>query len=941
MEAPGDRRWSPGATGRRPLVGVGRDTALQERVRDSELEALDLARGLAAEDIPGLSAVEQIESGERHPGDGMTACSSATPTRCFPEVAYDVLAAGYSPLPLPQGRKEPPPPGWTGAEAPMASYADVTAWVEDPRHANANTAARLPKGVIGLDVDAYDGKSGDRTWEELARERGDPPPTYVVGSREGRVSGIRLYRLPEGVEESDLAGGLPGIDVIRHTHRYVVAPGSVHPLGRVYRCWHEGTGEVLTGLPNVAHLPVLPQANCQPFSREHKAHQNAAHRPASLTAGRPCQAVLTALTDALVDLVQGGSRHDSACVSVARLVRLGEQGHQGVDRAVAEFRVGVIDAYSIARIDEGGGSHRPLSMTQASRKFADLVTSAVALVERTPTSAQNRGCCAGLGDQYPKPTLSDALHGVPAQVDSSTKRRQPEALVTRMCNHIHERFELFKDQGGHAFAVRRAGGIVRLINTGFVLAECRSLGITAQYSSAAKDAAELLKVEAFVEGVTQSTSLRVHRPEPGTVVVDLGEAESARCVVVTRAGWEVLDSPPTGTLFRRSRVTKPLATPIRGRQLDEFASAFGWERGSREFKVLRGWWVAGFLPDIPRPMLAFVGPPGSAKTTRARMAISVLDPKGDSLGGTIGRNFGDDDVKALAHYLVAYDNLGRLSEEVSDFIARLVTGNASEKRELYSDGEIYSIEYRRTGVLTALSIPSVKSDAIERLLPIACAQIGDAERRTEAGILREWEACLPEVFAAVLDEVVLMLRNLPAVTANAERLPRMADYYLACSAVCPCLGEAFWDSADEVMAEIASGDPFIAAVLFMIEENSGDWEGNPSKMAKTLRELDPDGLRWLTTGRQFSNAVTRDTGPLRAAGIEWARTKRNGVRYLRLTRQGPAAGAGHPRDIEDSGNSRTQGRSGSECRCSDPANDPVVGAGQETTAHVQWRKGRS
>src|SRR5690349_10023799 len=63
------------------------------------------------------------------------------------------LAAGYSPLPLPVGQKKPPPEGWTGRDAPMATQAEVQAWCT--RYPDANVALRLPRGVIGIDVDAH------------------------------------------------------------------------------------------------------------------------------------------------------------------------------------------------------------------------------------------------------------------------------------------------------------------------------------------------------------------------------------------------------------------------------------------------------------------------------------------------------------------------------------------------------------------------------------------------------------------------------------------------------------------------------------------------------------------------------------------------------------------------------------------------------------------
>lgn len=310
------------------------------------------------------------------------------PPRYYPQVAPALHAAGYSPLPLPEGTKLPPPPGWTG-DGPMASYADVQAWADDSRNnARANTAARLPVNVIGLDVDAYGGKPGWETWTTLADRHGPAPATWIVTSRDDGHSGIRLFRLPEGFDQSQLSGGLPGLEVVRHGHRYVVAPGSLHPEGRVYRCWREDTGELLDGLPPVDRLPVLPVAWVEAFTKAQKAHAEAEHR--ALTKGKPCQAVLKALADVLGALGSGGSRHDAATAGVAKLLRLGDQGHAGVGRALGELRAEFVTAVTVNRDASNVGAR---TTAAAVREFQDMGASGLALVDQKPTPEDRRGCC--------------------------------------------------------------------------------------------------------------------------------------------------------------------------------------------------------------------------------------------------------------------------------------------------------------------------------------------------------------------------------------------------------------------------------------------------------------------------------------------------------------------------------------------------------------------
>lgn len=160
-----------------------------------------------------------------------------------------------SPLPLPRGRKAPPPTGWTGKGAPYASAADVAEW--EAAQPDGNIGLRLAPGMIGLDVDAYDGRPGAETMRQAIAECGPLPPTFVSGSRGPGLSGIRFYRVPPGT--TAIMGDLgPGVETIRPEHRYAVVAPSIHPSGAAYDWWSEATREPLAGVPNYTDAPWLP-----------------------------------------------------------------------------------------------------------------------------------------------------------------------------------------------------------------------------------------------------------------------------------------------------------------------------------------------------------------------------------------------------------------------------------------------------------------------------------------------------------------------------------------------------------------------------------------------------------------------------------------------------------------------------------------------------------
>src|SRR5207249_1217338 len=67
--------------------------------------------------------------------------------------------------------------------------------------------------------------------------------------------------------------------------------------------------------------------------------------------------------------------------------------------------------------------------------------------------------------------------------------------------------------------------------------------------------------------------------------------------------------------------------------------------------------------------------------------------------------------------------------------------------------------------------------------PLTLASIGEAQRRPESELWREFEITRPRILGALLDAVVYGLRALGRV--HLDRLPRMADFALWAAALWP------------------------------------------------------------------------------------------------------------------------------------------------------------
>lgn len=288
-------------------------------------------------------------------------------------------------LPLPEGAKHPPPDGWTGREAAMPDERQVRKWAMT--RPTANVALRLPRNVLGIDVDDYGDKPGAATLTELEARLGPLPPT-VVSSARPLPSGIRLFAVPELPSWHNPGRG---IDIVTWYHRYVAAWPSVHPTGATYTWLDQRTGELLDGPPALADLPALPAAWVKHLGSEHEGDAKAADPDmAALLTSLPdapeCPAMVTATARWVKEVTGGGQgdwRHDGMVQGSLALLRLGDEGHRGAREGLRTL----LEAFSASVTADGTRTH-----TQASAEWARALRGAVAIVAAAPTDDEGDPC---------------------------------------------------------------------------------------------------------------------------------------------------------------------------------------------------------------------------------------------------------------------------------------------------------------------------------------------------------------------------------------------------------------------------------------------------------------------------------------------------------------------------------------------------------------------
>ncbi len=299
-------------------------------------------------------------------------------------------------LPLPYAKKKNPPAGFTGATGTDPTFPDVHAWA-DGTGGNHNICLRMPANIIGIDVDAYGDKAGAITLASREEQWGPLPPTWRTTSRDDGISGIRLYRIPEGLAWPGVVG--PGIETVRRDHRYAVAWPSIHPEGGTYR-WIDADGITTTSVvPDPDTLPLLPPAWVEGLTAgviateverntmgEDRAMLWIVRLPRATE--DPCARMAKAVQQAIADI--DGGAHDGATSGAARVLRLGAEHHRG---AVAAIK-GVRDAFTaeVTRTDRALLGKTQRSTDEADREWRAILRSGVNLVSANPSEADSCDC---------------------------------------------------------------------------------------------------------------------------------------------------------------------------------------------------------------------------------------------------------------------------------------------------------------------------------------------------------------------------------------------------------------------------------------------------------------------------------------------------------------------------------------------------------------------
>ncbi|MBT1171003.1 bifunctional DNA primase/polymerase [Bifidobacterium sp. SO4] len=275
---------------------------------------------------------------------------------------YPYYNAGWHQLTLlPHHGKRPPEERFTGySQVPHDEIDyDRRAAMEKYLGYSMNFGLVMPAEVICLDVDSPDGhtrkEDGAPALAAKERELGALPPTWTSGhGNPGSPYRHRFFRVPPDIP---LHAICEGVDLIRRTHRFVVAPPSIHPSGEVYYWLRPDGSRADPGeIPSPNDFPMLPPAWIEAMrnpvtdtgpEKDRKptsgpataAASGPVFTPTRRSLGRTCRACATVVKKWEKNPTYGDQscRHDGTLKAVRTLAFLDAGGHVGAVAAAKEI----------------------------------------------------------------------------------------------------------------------------------------------------------------------------------------------------------------------------------------------------------------------------------------------------------------------------------------------------------------------------------------------------------------------------------------------------------------------------------------------------------------------------------------------------------------------------------------------------------------------------
>lgn len=356
--------------------------------------------------------------------------------------------------------------------------------------------------------------------------------------------------------------------------------------------------------------------------------------------------------------------------------------------------------------------------------------------------------------------------------------------------------------------------------------------------------------------------------------------DEQRAVRITKDGWEFVHESECPMRFVRGATTESLPTPVSGNDLEEMLRKV-LNVDEAHLPLVTAFLTGVFLPTGTFPVLVVTGQQGSGKSFGSSIIRNIVDPQRGGLQ-KLPRDEGSLMATLYSSDILAYDNVSRISDDLSDSFCSIASGTGFSARRLYTNLELVTVEARKPIILNGIGDVINRPDLMDRSLVVSFRTLRESERKGERELLSEFRGLQPALLGAVLDRVSRSLHYAAETSAPGVRLLDFARWAIAGAASqeeAERLREALVRNRSNLQSAVIDNDIFAQAVIAWIDEVKAVTM-TASEILAELNSRRGDAQRkvdgWPTKPESVSKMLSRIAPVLEVAGIQADRLPRTG-----------------------------------------------------------------
>ena len=456
---------------------------------------------------------------------------------------------------------------------------------------------------------------------------------------------------------------------------------------------------------------------------------------------------------------------------------------------------------------------------------------------------------------------------VPSEVSENDSKKSDDLTTAQKLMQIIDGVHFFKDLSGTAWAKIenscfpvRSTPFKRRLQRLYYLKYNKT-----PYSQALQDVLDQATGKAMFDSQVEDINVRVAKNDQ-KIIVDRLDGQ----IAITPDGWQAGSSSDAN--FWQPQGLNELPKPERGSDGIAMLKKYLNFETADDYRLLVGWLLAAYNPEIPCPILIFQGEQGSAKSTNTKVLRSLIDPSGAMINPA-PREERSLVIQAQNSRVLCLDNLSGLKKWLSDALCRICTGTGFSTRRLYTNDEQQIFQVQRPIILNGIDDIATRGDLLDRSIVLNLPSISADKRKDEREFWKAFNNDRPYILASLYDAIAA---GLAADKPKLKELPRMADF---AEWVSRCENGLDWDrgsmlnayntNKDNAIETGLDGD-YLAVAIRKILHDQSKFEGTATELVNLIRDKSPEqNHQYLPTTQTLKNRLTRIGPALRKIGITW------------------------------------------------------------------------